>query len=364
MGGRTNLSTMFKKGKLVILLVLVLIVLLGYIFRGQLKEFILNRIVTDNDSEVELYVVKEQGLEGLKKQLINEHIIKSEFFFDRMASMKNFSAGKIATGKYIIASKTPIRNLINGFTENAQGNGNAEVEVIVSFDNCKTIGDMCGKVSKSLMCDSSELMEYISGEEVLSKYGFTSQQLPALFIPDSYRFFWDTDPKHFVARMAREFKEFWNDARKEKMNALGYSSPSQVVTLASIVYGEQSIVPAEWPVIARLYINRLKIGMRLQSDPTFKFCWGNQLDGVQVLNYVHRDIDCPYNTYKYAGLPPGPINFPPAGVVDAVLNPDQNNYLYMCAKPDFTYTHNFSKDYAVHQKYAEAYQKWIKSIQK
>lgn len=353
-----------SKRKLIPVLLLILVAVGVYLFRNQLKELILNRIVSDNDKVVELFVIKEQGLEGLKKQLLAENIIKSEFSFDRMAVMKDFSADKIATGKYLIEPKTPIRNLINGFTENSQGNGNAEVEVDVTFDNCKTIGEMCGKVSQFLYCDSTLLMDYITDRKILNKYGFNMQQLPALFIPNTYKFFWDTNPEQFVDRMAKEFKNFWTDARKAQMKELGFTSPSQVVTLASIVYGEQSIARAEWPIIARLYMNRIKIGMRLQSDPTFKFCWGTKLEGVQILDYSHREIDCPYNTYLYAGLPPGPINLPPAGVVQAVLNPDSNNYLYMCAKPDYSYTHNFTNEYAIHQQNAAKYQKWIRSVQK
>ena len=103
--------------------------------------------------------------------------------------------------------------------------------------------------------------------------------------------------------------------------------------------------------------------MKLQSDPTFKFCWGDKLNGTQVLNYEHRAVNCPYNTYLYTGLP-GPINLPPAKVVDAVLSPDNNNFLYMCAKPDYSYTHNFARDYAVHQRNAATYQKWIRAEQR
>lgn len=354
-----------KNNKLIYLyLSIALLIGVGFVFRSQLKDFFLNRVTTDNETAIELYVIKEHGLEGLKMQLLNEKIIKSAFSFNRLVDLKDFTSEKIATGKYIIQPKTPIRDIINGFTENAQGNGNGEVEVLVSFDNSKTIGDMCKKVAKTLYCDSTELENYIYSTATMKKYDFTKEQLPALFIPNSYKFFWDTNPEQFVARMASEFKLFWTEKRKEKMKSLGFSSPSQVVTLASIVYGEQSIASQEWPTIAKLYLNRLKTGMKLQSDPTFKFCWGDELNGVQILNYEHRKANCPYNTYLYAGLPPGPINLPPAGVVDAVLSPADNNYLYMCAKPDYSFTHNFANDYAVHQKNAAIYQKWIREEQK
>lgn len=335
-----------------------------YIFRNPLKEFFLHRIYTDNKIEIELYVMKDQGIDGLKKQLKDAGVINNTFYFDRIAYLKDFTSEKIATGKYIIEPKTSIRNLINGFTENNLGNGNAEVEVNVSFDNSRTLGEMCAKISKTLMLDSAKMMKYIGNPETAEAYGFNRSQFPAMFIANTYSFFWDTTPEEFTKKMSQVFKRFWNAKRMIKLNNLGFSSPSQAVTLASIVYGEQSIARNEWSIIARLYLNRLKKGMLLQSDPTFKYCWGSQLDGTQILNYKQRNIDCPYNTYKYKGLPPGPINMPPSGAVEAVLNPDQNNYLYMVAKPDFSYTHYFTDSYEVHQKNAKIYQSWIRAQQK
>ena len=205
------------------------------------------------------------------------------------------------------------------------------------------------------MVDSTELEDYITNQETLNKYGFTLEQVPALFMPNSYRMYYDTSKEAFLERMAKEFKNFWTLARMEKLKEVGLKSPSQAVTLASIVYGEQSKNESEWPIIARLYLNRLNTGMKLQSDPTFKFCWGDQLEGVQRLTYEHRSKDCPYNTYLYAGLPPGPISMPPTGVVEAVLNPDKNNYLYMCAKEDFSGYHAFAETREQHEINANKY---------
>lgn len=136
-------------------------------------------------------------------------------------------------------------------------------------------------------------------------------------------------------------------------------SQSKVVTLASIVYAEQSIAKDEWPRIAGLYINRLQTGQKLQSDPTFKFCWGRDLINQQRLYNKHREIDCAYKTYMYYGLPPGPINIPPSGVIDAVLNYEKNDYIFMCAQANNSGKHNFAVTYAEHQKNAAAFQKWM-----
>jgi UPF0755 protein len=207
--------------------------------------------------------------------------------------------------------------------------------------------------------DSAKLVTYLLDGNTLNRLGFSVEQLPALFIPDTYKMFYDTDEKLFVDRMAAEFKQFWNSDRKAKLKNIGLNSPSQAVTLASIVYSEQSVNSDEWPIIAGLYLNRINQGMKLQSDPTFKFCWGEKLKGVQRLLNIHREIDCPYNTYKIKGLPPGPICLPSPKVVDAVLNRANVNYIFMCAKPDYSGRHNFAVSGAEHLKNAAIFQKWL-----
>jgi UPF0755 protein len=221
------------------------------------------------------------------------------------------------------------------------------------------LNDVSKSVSVCIAADSSELFDYMVAPETLSKYGFTKEQMPAIILPQKYEMEFDTNAEEFVAFMASKFKEFWTAERMSKLNAVGLSSQSQAVTVASIVYSEQGKVQEEWPIIAGLYLNRINKGMKLKSDPTFKFCWGDKLDGVQRLTAKHRDIDCPYNTYKINGLPPGPICITPAKVVDAVLNRADVDYLYMCAKPDYSGEHNFTDSDVQHMKNARVYQKWL-----
>ena len=171
--------------------------------------------------------------------------------------------------------------------------------------------------------------------------------------------FYDVSPEAFIERMEANYNAFWNDDRLAKLKKLDFKRRDQVVTLASIVYSEQSKNKEEWPIIAGLYLNRLDQGMKLQSDPTFKFCWGDKLEGVQRLTFEHREIDCDYNTYTHKGLPPGPICIPPSEVIDAVLSPDNNQYLYMCAKPDYTGRHDFTVTYDHHKVNATKFQRWI-----
>lgn len=314
-----------------------------------------------NEKEVSFFFDAKTGLDGLTKKLLDEKIIDDAEDFKRVGEYKKLTAERLASGKYRILSGTNYRTLLNGFTKNSAGNGNAEVEVKVTFNNCRDIYQLAGKVAACIQTDSSALVDYLLSEETLEKYGFSEEQLPALFLPNTYNMFWDTDAAQFLDRMAKEFRNFWTGDRMNKLQKVGLSSPSEAVTMASIVYSEQGKNPSEWPIIAGLYLNRLNKGMRLQSDPTFKFCWGASLEGVQRLTYEHRDKDCPYNTYLHNGLPPGPICIPPTAVVDAVLNRDENDYIFMIAKPDYSGLHDFAVDYATHDKNAAIYSKWLKS---
>ena len=317
---------------------------------------------SSNQTEISIYLSYREGdlnIEKISTLLYDKGVISSKDLFELVGENKEMNPRNIAPGKYVIEPGTAYRHIWNGFTLNGKLNGNAEQTVQVSFENCRTIHDLAGKLQKQLDIDSTELLVYLQNGATLSRLGFNLEQLPALFIPNTYELYWDQTPQQFVDRMAQEFKNFWTPARTAKLKAVGLKAPSEAVTLASIVYSEQSVRSEEWPIIAGLYLNRVKQGIKLQSDPTFKFCWGDQLKGVQRLLYTHRDIDCPYNTYKIAGLPPGPIYLPPVGVVEAVLNPDKNDYIFMCAKPDRSKTHNFTASGAQHVQNATAFQRWL-----
>ncbi|MNJ85034.1 putative aminodeoxychorismate lyase [compost metagenome] len=347
---------MFKKGLIVVGVLAIIGVAVGWKHIGA---FFNGRTSSANAKATRVAVDNRKSLKEIAETFKTAGVVDDVDAFLSLAEYKELTNAKIGSGMYEIQPGTNYRTLLNGLTLNSSGNGNAEIEVLVTFNNCKTIHDLCVKVASCIMVDSTELEEYITNSETLNKYGFTLEQIPALFMPNTYKMFYDTSKEAFLERMAKEFKNFWTPARMEKLKAVGLKSPSQAVTLASIVYGEQSKNASEWPIIARLYLNRLNTGMKLQSDPTFKFCWGDQLEGVQRLTYEHRNKDCPYNTYLYNGLPPGPISMPPTGVVEAVLSPDNNDYIYMCAQPNYDGLHNFAKDYADHAKYAAEFQKWL-----
>lgn len=347
---------MFKKGLIIVAVTAIVALAFGW---KHLMAYWNGTTKTINKERTEVPLDNMLSLQEIAVYLQDKKIIDNVKAFVSLAEYKGLTNKKLGSGMYAIEPGTNYRTLLNGFTLNSAGNGNAEIEVRVTFNNCKTIHDLCEKVGKCIEVSPDGLERYILEPGTLNKYGFNEETIPAMFIPNTYQMYYDTDKEAFVARMAKEFKNFWTDDRKMKLRNVGLESPSQAVTLASIVYGEQSRNASEWPVIARLYLNRLKDGMKLQSDPTFKFCWGDQLEGVQRLTYEHRNKDCPYNTYLHNGLPPGPISMPPSGVVDAVLNPDKNQYLYMCAQPNYDGLHNFAKDYATHAVYAKEFQNWL-----
>lgn len=316
---------------------------------------------TTKNSEVKtFYVTSTDGLESVADNLVDANIISDKEAFLSIAEYKSFTSENLGAGKYTIEPETPYKTLINGFTRNRLGNGNLEVEVEVTFNNCQDIKEVAGKVSKQIEMDSATFVDYMLSDSNLTKYGFSEARIGALFLPNTYRMYWDTDHIEFIDYMAKEFKAFWNSDRMDKLNSTeALKSQSDAVTLASVVYKEQDKYPEEWKTIAGLYINRLKRGMKLQSDPTFRFCWGDELNGVERLLDVHKAIDCPYNTYIYKGLPPGPICIPPSSVVDAVLNAENNNYLFMCAKPEGDGLHNFAQTLSQHNRNAAKFQRWI-----
>ena len=315
---------------------------------------------TTNHSAQVFYLPTGTDLAQLVEMLEKEGLISNDKqSLINVGEYKKLDEKRIAPGKYVIQPSTDFKTLLNGFTKNSLGNGNFEVEVNVTFNNCRDIPQLAGKVAKHIEADSAALVNYILDASTVKKYGFNKHTIPALFLPDTYRMYWDTDAETFVSKMASEFKKFWNEERSAKLSQVGLKSQSEAVTVASIVYKEQDKHAEEWPIISGLYLNRLKKGWKLESDPTFRFCWGDELKDVKRLLNVHRKIDCPYNTYLYAGLPPGPICIPAAKVIDAVLNPTPHNYVFMCAKPDGNGLHNFATTLAQHNRNAAKYHRWL-----
>ena len=208
------------------------------------------------------------------------------------------------------------------------------------------------RISSQMMVDSASVADALNDEAFLAEYGFTPENVFALIIPDTYEMYWTASVKDIFDRFKKEYDAFWTSDRKEKAKAQGLS-PMQVSVMASIVSGE-TLKAFEYPIIAGVYLNRYKKGMKLQADPTIAFCYDYTLDRILK---KHLTVDSPYNTYKHVGLPPAPINVPPKACLEAVLNPQKHNYIYFCASPAFDGSHNFAVGYNEHLKNARAFQR-------
>lgn len=351
---------MGKRGIVIILVGLIGVA--GYLGRYKIKAFLSSSSRTENGMEVKLLFREDPSATELAQTLVAEGVLSSEKQFFDAAVKYDVDTTSFAAGKYIILTGTNFEDLVDGFVKGENGQGKAEQKVRVLFNRCEVIADIGSNISKCILADSASLVDYILDPKTLKKYDFTAEQIPALFIPKEYQMYFDTDAEEFVEIMAAEFRAYWTAERREKLKKIGLKSPSQAVTLASIVYSEQSRVSEEWPIIAKLYLNRIEQGIPLQADPTFKFCWPDRLKGIERLLDVHRDKDCPYNTYIYKGIPPGPICLPPYKVVDAVLNPADVSYIFLCG--DGTGHHNFATTNAEHNKNVAAYRIWLKEYLK
>lgn len=223
----------------------------------------------------------------------------------------------------------------------------------------RTKGSIARKISSQMMVDSASVAQALDSAAFLQRYGFTPENVFALILPDTYQMYWTASVEEIFDRLKKEYDAFWTPQRDAKAKAQGLSR-MQVSTMASIVSGE-TLKDFEYPRIAGVYLNRLKKGIRLQADPTIAFCFDYKLDRILK---KHLKVESPYNTYKYAGLPPAPINVPPKACLEAVLNPEKNNYIYFCASPAFDGTHRFAVSYSDHLKNARAFQRELTARQK
>lgn len=227
-----------------------------------------------------------------------------------------------------------------------------QTPVRITFNNVRTKQDLADKITTNLEIEPEQFLSLLQDSVYIRKFEFEEESIMGMFIPNTYEVWWNSSPEALFDRMYREYQNFWTDIRKQKASNLGLSQ-KEVSTLASIVQAE-SQKNDERDRIAGVYLNRIRLKMPLQADPTLVFAVGD-FSIKRVLN-IHKEIDSPYNTYKYAGLPPGPINLPDISALDAVLNAEDHNYLYFCAKEDFSGYHVFATNLAQHNANARRYQ--------
>ncbi|MBS9766593.1 MAG: endolytic transglycosylase MltG [Flavobacteriaceae bacterium] len=279
--------------------------------------------------------------------------VKNSNSFQWVAEKKNYP-NHIKSGKYKITKGMSNNQLINMLRSGKQ-------EIIkLSFNNQDSLEKLAGRISKQISADSISLLNAFTDSDFLTKNHFTKATALAMYIPNSYDFFWDTSAEKFRNKMLQEYHHFWNSRRMEKAEKLQLK-PQEISTLASIVQKE-TVHYKEQPTVAGLYLNRLKKGWALQSDPTVIYALQKEKNVTTPIRRVltkYLKIDSPYNTYKNVGLPPGPIGMPDIKAIDAVLNAEKHSYFYMCASTKNIGQHIFAKSLSEHNRNASKYQTWL-----
>lgn len=338
---QNNRKSGLLKKFLIVLGILVLLLLGFTVFRYYLKYF--GPSVTDNRQY--LYIKTGSDFDDVYNTIREENIVKDSISF-RDASLSMKYNGPVKPGKYRLHKGMSNRNLINMLKA-----GNQE-PVTLTFQNVRLKQTLAGMIGKKLETDSAAIMHLLDSAAYLKQYGFTPDNVYVMFLPNSYQMYWNGDAEKLFARMDDEYQKFWTPERKEEAKAQGLT-PIQVSILASIVDAE-ALHDNEMPKIAGLYLNRLNRGMKLEADPTIIFAL-QDFTIKRVLN-KYLAIVSPYNTYQHTGLPPGPIMMPSINAVKAVLKPQKHDYIYMCAKDDFSGYHNFATNMADHLVNARKFQ--------
>ncbi|MBF45208.1 MAG: aminodeoxychorismate lyase [Flavobacteriales bacterium] len=305
-----------------------------------------SNVSLDYQKEVFIYIPSSASFEDVLQQLTLEGIIINSSSFRWISERKRYT-NNIKSGRYLIKDGMNNNELVNLLRSGRQ------TPVNVVFNNVRTKEDFAGIIADQLELDSVEIIEAMLDTVFLNNIGLNAFNVSSLFIPNTYEFYWNTSIMSFLSRMVAENHHFWNNSRKAKCKLLNLKK-EEVITLASIVEKE-TLKKDEQPIVAGLYLNRLKKNMLLQSDPTVIFAIGD----FSIRRVLKKDLkyDSPYNTYKYKGLPIGPISLPSIGAIDAVLNYQKHDYLFMCAKEDFSGYHNFAKNVKQHNVNAKKYRK-------
>ncbi len=329
----------FKKGlKFVLLVSFVLLALVV----GKLLWWIFSpSVVIENSKDNYINIPTGSEYEDVRKIVTDRGLVKNIKAFDWVANRKNYS-NFIHAGHYEFEDGLNNNDLINLLRSGIQ------TPVNLIFNNIRSLERLSSIVAYQIEADSSEINDLLLDENYISQFKFSHETVMGAFIPNTYEFYWNTSASGFVERMVDEYEKFWNKERKDKAAAKSLTI-KEVSTLASIVDGE-TVRETEKTRIAGVYLNRLKRGIRLQADPTIIFAIGD-FSRNRVLK-ADLLVDSPYNTYRHAGLPPGPISVPSVSGIDAVLNAEDHSFLYFCARADMSGYHHFSKSLREHNRYA------------
>lgn len=328
-----------NKRRMLLLLALffVFIIVAVFVFLHNYSYITKPIIQTENGENVSLYIPTGADYQYVKNEIIAMNVLKSEKAFNWLAKKTNYDEN-VHPGRYVLVDGMTNQQLITMLRMGYQ------TPVKVVFNNMRTIEQLAGRISEQIEADSTSIVDAIYANDDVDA---------TTFIPNTYEFYWNTTAEDFVNKMLVEYKRFWNESRLEKAQNIKLSQ-KEVSILASIIDKETSKT-SEMPRIAGVYMNRLNKRWPLQADPTLIFALGDY--NIRRVLDVHKNIDSPYNTYKYTGLPPGPICIPSIAAIDAVLNAEKHNYYYFCAKDDLSGYHVFAKNINEHNRNAEKYRR-------
>ncbi|MGB5190393.1 endolytic transglycosylase MltG [Robiginitalea sp.] len=335
--------------------ILLIIVFIGLLIGGLFSAMVYRTLFISNtvfsNEEAYVFIPSDADFDEVKQRL--QPLLKNPSTFETAAQRKRYTEN-IRGGKYAIS-----RGMNNNDIINALRSGN--IPVRISFNNQETPALLAGRIGSQLEADSLALYEAFSDTDFLKAQGWTPDQALLPYIPNSYEFYWNTSATAFRDRMLAEYTKFWTDARLDKARSQGLSQ-EQVIALASIVHKETAQAD-ERPRVAAVYLNRLKKGMFLQADPTVIYAIKKETGNFDTLikRVLYRDleIDSPFNTYKYPGIPPGPIAMPDISAIDAVLNPENHKYLYFVADTENFGYHKFAETLGQHNRNKEQYVRWL-----
>ncbi|GBU08490.1 aminodeoxychorismate lyase [Bacteroidales bacterium] len=334
---------MNKRNKKIIgyasLAIVLLIVIVGaLLYKKVFAPFV------DSQQTVYVYIDDSKNYSDLLVQLQEKANIKDVELFKTMSKAAKYPE-KMKTGRYAVHNNMSCMELLKMLMNGIQS------PCKITFNNMRLKEDLVERVGSQMMFEAGALFQQLDSPELCSQYGFDKNTIACMFMPDTYEIYWNTTVDNFLQRMKKEYYNFWTDDRMALAKEIRLS-PIEVSILASIVE-EETAARSEYPIVAGLYINRLHKGMLLQADPTVKYAHGDF--ALKRILFAHLEIDSPYNTYKNLGLPPGPIRIPSKRGIDAVLNYTKHQYIYMCAKEDFSGKHNFAQNMSEHSRNAAKY---------
>ena len=330
------------KGRIIVGAIALLVILIGGVCFGVYRMTWAPNFGVKETTYI--YINEDKDFEALCRQLTDSALCTRISSFKRLAGLLHYP-DNMKTGRYAVMPGMSNIRLLDDLRRGHQ------VAARLTFNNIRSKEDLAERLGSQLMLRGEDVLCLLGDSAFCASLGFTPETITTMFIPDTYEVYWNIPAEKLMQRMKKEYDSFWNSARREKAAKIGLT-PIEVSVLASIVE-EETAVADEYPVVAGLYLNRLRRGIPLQADPTVKFAVGDIT--LQRVLFEHLEIDSPYNTYKHTGLPPGALRIPSVKGIDGVLSPMEHRYLYMCAKEDFSGRHNFSVTLAEHNRNASRY---------